>query len=546
MRNKLKKLARIRSVPRHSGRFLLLSAWLFALTGVLFIVLQIIFNKGFPDARQLFPTVPAVALIALGCLLILFSKRNGLFWLPAVVLSVAMILYAEWDVGLLPCFAGVVTLLAAVGMRVNVTFTVLPKRLHLPLLSLISGAAALLSAVAVAGQAKGVFAGFRLYLLSGNKPVHTVAATLMVIILTALMLLPLAATVLLTLSMTPQTAEKRTASQFRTKAVPNGNGAFTAASRLLLIAGVAELLTVLLGSYSLRAVLSMQPLIAAALLLLHCGGREKRYFAAVVLLTVYWLLLVPIYSGWRFIGYMLPLVAMIISARGVSWNIVPKFLPRPFRAPVLNLAAALFLLRNTYGAARNLGNTLKTIFSALKTLPSKGFSSYWSSPARPPILPALLLLFILVGLVILNLSSRGKAVERKQSAGALRRTFNRLTGRFYGNVGGKLQALAKTVIGGIGTVLFCLSAVAVGLGMLGTLNSYFTFGYFDEFIPLLGAGAAGLVASLILIVSTWPLYAFGQITSDVREVKAGGGTLGGECSEPNPDGLPELRNDDCE
>ena len=61
-------------------------------------------------------------------------------------------------------------------------------------------------------------------------------------------------------------------------------------------------------------------------------------------------------------------------------------------------------------------------------------------------------------------------------------------------------------------------------------------------------------AAWALAVSTWPLYAFGQITSDVHAMKEGGGQPGaapaGAGSQPvreaaaprpeNPDELPEL------
>ena len=69
-------------------------------------------------------------------------------------------------------------------------------------------------------------------------------------------------------------------------------------------------------------------------------------------------------------------------------------------------------------------------------------------------------------------------------------------------------------------------------------------------------GLLGVLACVLLAVFTWPLYAFGQITSDVHAMKEDGGQPGtgaasaAAASQParetaaprpeNPDELPEL------
>ena len=80
-----------------------------------------------------------------------------------------------------------------------------------------------------------------------------------------------------------------------------------------------------------------------------------------------------------------------------------------------------------------------------------------------------------------------------------------------------------------------------------------------EGTELILMGLVGMLSSVILAVGSWPLYAFGQITSDIREIKTHGLSAAPAASaapqtedpkqtqsaaapqaEENPDDLPEL------
>ena len=116
-------------------------------------------------------------------------------------------------------------------------------------------------------------------------------------------------------------------------------------------------------------------------------------------------------------------------------------------------------------------------------------------------------------------------------------------------MGGSLQSLAR-ICGGICLVcaFICLLITIFGvvvwfLELLGFIPA--------EFIPFssITAGLIGMVSCLLAAVGTWPLYAFGQITSDIRAMRnrnhaenpSPADTADRKMSENiNPDELPEL------
>ena len=123
--------------------------------------------------------------------------------------------------------------------------------------------------------------------------------------------------------------------------------------------------------------------------------------------------------------------------------------------------------------------------------------------------------------------------------------------RFYSNVGGKLQLLAK-IHGVFCLVVAGLSVLLAAYGLCGYLSSHFFTAAGKSYPTLLlftttGArygsliilGCAGVLAALILALPTWLMYAFGQITADVRELKERDSTAYLSAPE-NPDDLPEL------
>ena len=93
----------------------------------------------------------------------------------------------------------------------------------------------------------------------------------------------------------------------------------------------------------------------------------------------------------------------------------------------------------------------------------------------------------------------------------------------YTNVGDKLCTVAK-VCGFIGVV-----AAAIGLGatFLGIVVD-------DD---LLYTGIPALVSGLLSLISSWPLYAFGQITNDIQEMKK---NVSGKPTAKPASTLPEL------
>ena len=154
----------------------------------------------------------------------------------------------------------------------------------------------------------------------------------------------------------------------------------------------------------------------------------------------------------------------------------------------------------------------------------------------------------MAALILVNLSvsaepvfSQGKERYYGKGPGLIR--------GFYSNVGGSLQSLAR-ICGGICLVcaFICLLVTIFGvivwlLELLGFIPA--------EFIPFssITAGLIGMASCLLAAVGTWPLYAFGQITSDIRAMRnrdyaenpSPADKAGRERPESiNPDELPEL------
>ena len=162
----------------------------------------------------------------------------------------------------------------------------------------------------------------------------------------------------------------------------------------------------------------------------------------------------------------------------------------------------------------------------------------------------MLALLLPVGLVLVNLAVESRqlpAVARKVDGGKYRRGLSGFVGSFYTGVGGKLQMLAKIggalclVLGILGVVLILLGVLVLLLQLVGLISSGF------EPTSLMLGGLIGVVSALLLAVSTWPLYAFGQITADLHAIRKGGISAAAPesaaqpaASRENPDELPEL------
>lgn len=91
----------------------------------------------------------------------------------------------------------------------------------------------------------------------------------------------------------------------------------------------------------------------------------------------------------------------------------------------------------------------------------------------------------------------------------------------YGNVGRKLKILAQ-VCGIIGIVCFLLAFLIELLTMFDAFNG----------LLLLTMGLLGILC----IISSWPLYAFGQLVEDVQLIRSGASKQ----KDADADELPDL------
>ena len=93
--------------------------------------------------------------------------------------------------------------------------------------------------------------------------------------------------------------------------------------------------------------------------------------------------------------------------------------------------------------------------------------------------------------------------------------------KLYTNIGGKLRTLAK-ICGAIGIVCFCIGVLIELVTMFDVFNG----------MLILTLGILGLLC----LISSWPLYAFGQLVHHVHKMSGGPAITGGSAS----DDLPEL------
>lgn len=512
-----------RAVPRQSNSLLSLSAILLIVGGAAHLVLgltplRVVFQLWVQD-------MPCFAFISAG-VLILSSRTQPAHYVAAlpVLLLGSLGLGGDGNVPVLLALA--LMLASAIGLRLNVTIGALPKPIRIPVLNLAAAALTLLGALQLfsAGNVKLRWAHW----LSDLAEVGLSSVHLAILALATLLLF--AGIFLLNLSVEPQTVEPSAAPRLRFQSVPRqGDGRFTAGAALLIAAGAWRVYLVLshtLAGPTAPAVLQVLFLLAAGFLLLSKQWQKKSYLLAAVLLAVN-LISNPY---WQPFG-ALPVTLMLLSAIGAPWNAIPDALPNKLRVPALNLAAAALL------AATGLHKILAALRSIL--------GAALLGPTVKALIPVLLLT---AGLILLNLCLDSQAVQKKAEMpdrAKYKKGLSGLVQRFYRDVGGNLQKLAK-IQGIICLVIAGLSAVAAALGAIGLvlclpLNLYEQ----DTFLILLLAGGGGLLTALIGAVMTLRLYAFGQITSDVRHLKDQGISVGGlapvsPAAAYNPDELPEL------
>lgn len=234
---------------------------------------------------------------------------------------------------------------------------------------------------------------------------------------------------------------------------------------------------------------------------------------------------------------------LLLSAVGFTWN-RPVGKTRPL--PVLNAVAAVL------AAVNGIWATIDLISVSVED--AKSGAELDAGLAQNLLLGLLLPL----GLVLVNLAMEARQAPPKAwkvDGEKYSRGLRGFVGSFYTGVGGKLQLLAKIsgvlclILGLLGVVMMLLSILLLLLQLFGLIPPYF------EPLSLLLGGLAAVVSALLLAVGTWPLYAFGQIVSDLHAIRKDGvqasGTAGetaetgsadpkASAAQENPDELPEL------
>ena len=340
----------------------------------------------------------------------------------------------------------------------------------------------------------------------------------------------------------------------RYRAVPATGFLGLLGALLLLADGVWALVNLfrLMGSFDVPLSNLLWPVltVAAGVLLLLRGQGEKRLLPAAVLLLICQFRTLLVMRGAAVYAdqagtalqqtrqtalLFFSVLLLLLSAVGFTWN-RPVGKTRPL--PVLNaIAAALAAANGIWGVI----DQISAIVETAKAGAELESGSVWN---------LVLALLLPVGLVLVNLAVESRqlpAVARKVDGGKYRRGFSGFVGSFYTGVGGKLQLLAKIggalclVLGILGVVLILLGVLVLLLQLVGLIPSGF------EPTSLMLGGLIGVVSALLLAVSTWPLYAFGQITADLHAIRKGGisctapeGAAQPAASQENPDELPEL------
>jgi hypothetical protein len=498
--------ARIRAIPHKGSRSIWVAAAFLLFSG---LASQFI---PWPPALNSVPSsiLSIVILAAAGVLLFFCDKRD---WLPLVsmaALTIAVYLFYSATipgVALFAAIAALLILLSAIGWRRNTVAGFLPKPVALPILNLLSLVLTLFCILAASRApeiAKPLARGTVSPLLS--------YAYLLV------RLLPLVSILLINISSETQRFDANAAPKC-TRAVGGGGARFAAASWLLLIGGAANTLITLFSVYDVNAFLLSIPLLAAGVLLVLGGGDEKRFIAAMACLL---LSVSPsffragYYTSSNYLLYSLPILLMLISSVGALRNSPLAFLSKLIKSPVLNVIAALLL-------------AISLVSGSVSTLMHNSSATPWHTIA---------LFIIKFSLVLLNLSLDSRELARRDLFSAFFRLCGRIVRWFYRDVGGRLQLLAK-LQAVVCMVLACMSALFAAIGLCGFLVDFLFVGSYVGYLMYFAVGIAGIAASFILALPTWLLYAFGQITADLREVKDTGG-LAAATIEENPDELPEL------
>ena len=548
--NETKGKGRIRGVPGPDSRLTLLAAILLAAWAVLSWIVgnMDFFNYRLFGARM--DIISCLLMIADSVLLVLGRKRLAPYLVGVVLLWIAVIGITEssWLI-----LAVLLILLSAIGLPFNRVWVSGPKWLRAPLLNLISAGLAVLH---ILGSLN-----FSYYDYWEDETITLEAGPAAVKILLAVLLT--AGVILLNLGSEGQLLRKGAkdgkirAPRLKTVPRSNAGGLVIAGAILVLLNGVWTLLPMLSGggmAYSVMDMLWPLAVVAAGILMLVKEKREKFYLPAVLLVLLNQLhSVVSLNSILRQLGsgsiqdrqrmnllLLLALLLMLIGAVGVTWNRSISNKSGTRKLPILNLIAGILVIVCVL-------LFFMLYLGAYETADGgSGFGALLRNQWY--------VLALFAGLILWNLAVETKEIPRKDK-GMVRK--GKL--RFYDDVGGKIQKLAK-ICGFIWLIVGAISAFFAALGLLIFLLQM--VGLFDPYLDASGfilSGLIGLAASLLMAIGTWPLYAFGQITSDVRSMKGNNFTektddkeektsesvqpaaWEGTAVQPeNPDDLPEL------
>lgn len=548
--NETKGKGRIRGVPGPDSRLTLLAAILLAAWAVLSWIVgnMDFFNYRLFGARM--DIISCLLMIADSVLLVLGRKRLAPYLVGVVLLWIAVIGITEssWLI-----LAVLLILLSAIGLPFNRVWASGPKWLRAPLLNLISAGLAVLH---ILGSLN-----FSYYDYWEDETITLEAGPAAVKILLAVLLT--AGVILLNLGSEGQLLRKGAkdgkirAPRLKTVPRSNAGGLVIAGAILVLLNGVWTLLPMLSGggmAYSVMDMLWPLAVVAAGILMLVKEKREKFYLPAVLLVLLNQLhSVVSLNSILRQLGsgsiqdrqrmnllLLLALLLMLIGAVGVTWNRSISNKSGTRKLPILNLIAGILVIVCVL-------LFFMLYLGAYETADGgSGFGALLRNQWY--------MLALFAGLILWNLAVETKEIPRKNKGMVRKGKLG-----FYDDVGGKIQKLAK-ICGFIWLIVGAISAFFAALGLLIFLLQM--IGLFDPYLDASGfifSGLIGLAASLLMAIGTWPLYAFGQITSDVRSMKGNNFTektddkekktsefvqpaaWEGTAAQPeNPDDLPEL------
>ena len=543
-----KNTIKICGLPKTERTLYLVTAVVWIVLGILGAVLSEVAQLGIYRQYPI-PGVMCICAIAAGVLMLAGRKSaSGQTWFAALVL-LTVAAAASMDDKLILAAGLLLTALSAAGFGFNRAPGFLPESFRMPVLNLVSVVLELLHAISsfsIMEQRYRVYDESSLFSSSWEK-IPTVDAAGMV----ALSLALAAGAVLLNLCVKAQMVDRTAQPKerpARVKSVPGQGPLVTAAAILILLNLVDFFWSILQGHNYFTPIALLWALVVpvAGGLLLVKEGRDRRALAAIILLVadgLYYYRMTNFLTTTDLLLALLPAVLMLAATIGLSWNRVPEKLPAPLRVPVLNLAAG----------AVALVQILMLLWKYLLREEHPELSG-------DVLIHLVLALLTPVALLLLNLGMEARLAAPRKSQLHGQTYAKGLTGiiqRFYGDVGSSLKMLAK-IYGVLCLIAFLLFAVVAALGVLTFLLALVDLSDMEG-TELILMGLVGMLSSVILAVGSWPLYAFGQITSDIREIKTHGLSAAPAASaapqtedpkqtqsaaapqaEENPDDLPEL------